>query len=171
MQLTEEHIELRRSLEKFIDHEINPHVDDWEREGRFPAHELFRKMGDLGFLGINKPEAGAPFDQVYRVVNLTDRAFATSGDYRIFFESQGRRYSHIIDPRTGYPVANDVVSASVTADTCALADGLATALMVMGAEAGVQLINRMEGVEGLIITRDDQDRLHDHASRGFQTVK
>ncbi len=122
-------------------------------------------------IGINKPEAGAPFDQVYRVVHLEDRAFATSGDYRIFFENQGRRYSHIIDPRTGYPVANDVVSASVTADTCALADGLATALMVMGAEAGVQLINKLEGVEGLIITRDDRDRLHDHASRGFQAVK
>ncbi|MDH3839911.1 MAG: acyl-CoA dehydrogenase family protein [Chromatiales bacterium] len=70
MQLTEEHIELRRSLEKFIDHEINPHVDDWEREGRFPAHELFRKMGDLGFLGINKPEAygGLGLDYSYAAV-------------------------------------------------------------------------------------------------------
>jgi len=70
MQLTEEHAELRRSLEKFIDREINPNVDDWEREGRFPAHELFRKMGDLGFLGINKPEAygGLGLDYSYAAV-------------------------------------------------------------------------------------------------------
>ncbi len=70
MQLTEQHAELRRSLEKFIDGEINPHIDDWEREGRFPAHELFRKMGELGFLGINKPEAygGLGLDYSYAAV-------------------------------------------------------------------------------------------------------
>ena len=121
-------------------------------------------------IGINKPEADAPLDQVYHVVNLKDRAFATSGDYRIFFEIQGRRYSHIIDPRTGYPVSNGVVSVSVTADTCAMADGLATALMVMGVEAGIELVNRMAGVECLIVRRDAQGRLLDHFSAGFQTV-
>lgn len=121
-------------------------------------------------IGINKPEAGAPFDQVYRVVTLQDRAFATSGDYRIFFEVEGRRYAHIIDPRTGYPVSNNVVSVSVTADTCAMADGLATALMVMGANAGIELVNRLDGVECLIITRDDPGNLSDHLSRGFQTT-
>ena len=52
---TAEHEEVRRSLRKFIDAEINPHVDAWEAEGRFPAHELFKKLGDLGFLGLNKP--------------------------------------------------------------------------------------------------------------------
>jgi thiamine biosynthesis lipoprotein len=120
-------------------------------------------------IGINKPDPDAPFDQVYRVVHLQDRAFATSGDYRNFFEIDGRRYAHIIDPRTGYPVSNDVVSVSVTADTCALADGLATALVVMGTRAGLDLVNRLGGVECLIITRDDQNRLHDHPSQGFQT--
>jgi citronellyl-CoA dehydrogenase len=52
---TAEHDEVRRSLRKFIDAEINPHVDAWEAEGRFPAHALFKKLGDLGFLGLNKP--------------------------------------------------------------------------------------------------------------------
>ncbi|MGD9331742.1 MAG: FAD:protein FMN transferase [Desulfobacterales bacterium] len=126
--------------------------------------------GQAWRVGINKPEAGAPFNQVYRVVNLKDRAFATSGDYRNFFTIDGRRYAHIIDPRTGFPVSNGVVSASVTAKTCALADGLATALMVMGASAAVDLVNRLEGVECLIITRDEHDRLHDHVSKGFQVV-
>ena len=61
---TQEHDELRRSLQKFIAAEINPHVDEWEKAGVFPAHELFRKMGALGFLGLNKPEAygGAGLD-------------------------------------------------------------------------------------------------------------
>lgn len=70
MQLTEEHAELRRSLERFIDQEINPHVDEWERAGRFPAHEVFKKMGDLGFLGINKPVefGGLGLDYSYTAV-------------------------------------------------------------------------------------------------------
>ena len=52
---TAEHDEVRRTLRKFIDAEVNPHVDAWEAEGRFPAHELFKKLGGLGFLGLNKP--------------------------------------------------------------------------------------------------------------------
>ncbi len=56
MQLTQEHEELRRNLSKFIDNEINPHVDEWEDAEIFPAHELFKKMGALGFLGLTKPE-------------------------------------------------------------------------------------------------------------------
>lgn len=121
-------------------------------------------------IGINKPDPGVPFDTVYRVVTLQNRAFATSGDYRNFVEIAGRRYAHVIDPRTGYPVANGVVSVSVTAATCALADGLATALMVMGAPQAIALIDRLDSVEGLIITRNPQGRLQDHLSRGFRTV-
>lgn len=55
MQFTHEHQELQRNLKRFIDSEINPHVDEWEEAGIFPAHEVFKKMGDLGFLGICKP--------------------------------------------------------------------------------------------------------------------
>ncbi|HYM30731.1 MAG TPA: acyl-CoA dehydrogenase family protein [Candidatus Cybelea sp.] len=55
MKFTQEHEELRRSLQRFIDTEINPHVDEWEEAGIFPAHELFKKMGTAGFLGIHKP--------------------------------------------------------------------------------------------------------------------
>lgn len=130
-----------------------------------------RPDGQPWRVGINKPDADAAYDQVYRIVALQDRAFATSGDYRNFFEIDGRRYAHIIDPRTGWPVSNGVVSVSVTADTCALADGLATALMVMGARAGLELVNRLPGVECLVITHDSQNRLHDHASQGFRSVE
>ncbi len=70
MQFTHEHEELRRSLQKFIAAEINPHVDEWEKAQIFPAHALFKKMGDLGFLGLNKPVAfgGQGLDYSYAIV-------------------------------------------------------------------------------------------------------
>ena len=55
MLFTADHDEPRRILQRFIVNEINPHVDQWEADGIFPAHELFKKLGDLGFLGLNKP--------------------------------------------------------------------------------------------------------------------
>ena len=70
MKLTEEHEQLRDTVHKFIDREINPHVDAWEREQIFPAHELFKKLGDHGLLGVNKPEeyGGMGLDYSYAVV-------------------------------------------------------------------------------------------------------
>ena len=69
MLFSHEHRELQRSLETFIEREVNPHVDAWERDGIFPAHELFKKMGDLGFLGLTKPVeyGGAGLDYSYSV--------------------------------------------------------------------------------------------------------
>jgi citronellyl-CoA dehydrogenase len=70
MNFTPEHDQLRTSLQKFIKAEVNPHVDTWEKAGIFPAHELFKKMGDLGFLGLTKPEkwGGAGLDYSYSIV-------------------------------------------------------------------------------------------------------
>ncbi len=67
MIYTQEHLELQRSLKTFIDREVNPHVDEWERDGIFPAHELFKLMGEQGFLGISKPVqfGGAGLDYSY----------------------------------------------------------------------------------------------------------
>ena len=70
MRFTEEHSQLRRTVRDFVEKEINPHVDTWEREGAFPAHEVFKKMGRLGLLGINKPEVygGMGLDYSYAMV-------------------------------------------------------------------------------------------------------
>jgi len=70
MEFTHEHEELRRNLKRFIDNEVNPHVDEWEEAEMFPAKELFRKMGALGFLGLTKPEAygGSGLDWSYAMV-------------------------------------------------------------------------------------------------------
>lgn len=118
-------------------------------------------------VGINQPRPEAAADAVYEVVPLQNRAMATSGDYRNFERIGQTTFSHIIDPRTGYPVQNGVVSASVIADNCTLADGLATALMVMGPEKGIALLDRLREVEGMIITRQADGTFRNHLSKGM----
>ena len=115
-------------------------------------------------IGLEHPrqEGRAPLGIVLR---LSDRAYATSGDYRQYTEIDGERYSHIIDPRTGRP-AREAASATVVAPDCMTADALATALLVMPPEAGVELVDSLEDVECLIITIRD-DELHKIASSGF----
>jgi citronellyl-CoA dehydrogenase len=70
MKFTPEHEELKRTIERFVEQELNPHVDEWEEAGIFPAHEVFRKLGELGLLGLTKPEAygGAGLDYSYSVL-------------------------------------------------------------------------------------------------------
>ena len=126
-----------------------------------------RKDNTRWRIGINRPQADAAFDEVYKVVEMHNQAFATSGDYRIFFEVNGARYSHIIDPRSGYPVTNGVVGVSIIADTCMFADGLATAVMVMGHLDGLKLINSLAAVEGLIVVEGRDGSLQDYPSKGF----
>lgn len=118
-------------------------------------------------VGINTPRKGAPVSQIYTALDLQEAAMATSGDYRNFFEVQGRVYSHVLDPRTGYPVTNGLVSVSVRAGTCTLADGLATALMVMGHEQGLALLERLEQVEGLFVIQSPDGQLQNYATPGF----
>lgn len=127
-----------------------------------------RSDGKTWRIGINRPQPDAPPNEVYKVVSLSGRAFATSGDYRNFFEAGGVRYSHVLNPRTGYPVSNGVVSASVLADSCTFADGLATTLMVMGHQTGLELVNNLDHVECLIVVQRPDGRLMDYYSQGFE---
>ena len=84
------------------------------------------------------------------IVSLQDESVATAGDYRRFFESGGRHYSHLIDPRTGFPVSHDTVSATAMAADCMQADALATVMMVMPPVEALALADRM-GVRVLLI--------------------
>jgi thiamine biosynthesis lipoprotein len=129
--------------------------------------EGLREDGKNWRVGINRPRADAAFDDVYHVVDLAGKALATSGDYRNFFEMDGKRYSHVIDPRTGYPVSNGVVSVSVLADTCILADGFATAMMVMGADKAIALADRLPDISCLVVVQETDGSLTDHRSEGF----
>jgi thiamine biosynthesis lipoprotein len=119
--------------------------------------------GELWRIGIEKP-AGAS-RSVQRVVRLGRQALATSGDYRIFFERDGQRYSHIIDPRDGRPVDHGLASVTVIAATAMEADALSTALMVLGPEAGFELAER-ESIAAFFIARNTKG-FAEFVTRGF----
>jgi len=122
-------------------------------------------------VGINVPRPDAPVDSIYRTLTLTDKGLATSGDYRNFFEIDGVRYSHVFNPRTGYPVSSGIVSVSVVAPTCVVADGLATALMVLGADRALALVNALAEAECMLVVSDSDGRLTDYFSKGFPAAE
>ncbi|MFQ3323910.1 MAG: thiamine biosynthesis lipoprotein [Pseudomonadales bacterium] len=86
-------------------------------------------------VGIESP--GKDYGIAYNAISVTNAAVATSGDYRNYYEQDGKRYSHTIDPTTGYPIDHNLASVTVVADSAALADGLATAINVMGPDEGL----------------------------------
>ena len=101
-------------------------------------------------IAIEKP--AQELRSIEAIIDLTDRAVATSGDYRNYFESKGKRFSHTIDPRTGDPVTHTLASVTVLSHTSMRADALATALMVLGPEEGFALAER-EQLAVLFIVR------------------
>lgn len=111
-----------------------------------------RQDGRPWRVGIESPDEGAAGLQ--RVVDLSNQSLATSGNYRNYFELDGQKYAHTIDPRTGWPVRDAIASASVIADNCALADALATCLMSAGYDAAQQLADR-HGWAVLLVKADD----------------
>ncbi len=127
----------------------------------------YNNEGKYWKIGIDKPILDIiPGTELQAVISLDNKALATSGDYRNYFEYDGKLFSHTIDPVTGYPAQNHVASASVPAPNCMTADALATALMVMGKE-GIVLINLMEDVEAMIIIRMDENKFNSVESIGW----
>lgn len=119
-------------------------------------------------IGISRPDKKFSGQTIYRRLKLTNQAIATSGNYRNFYTIDGQTFSHIIDPKTGYPVKNNTASASVISKDCTFADGLATALMVMDIKDGIDLVNRLEETECLIVQQTDKGYI-DHFSENFDS--
>lgn len=109
-------------------------------------------------IAIERPEAAGRMAATG--LDLTDIAIATSGDYRNFFEADGRRYSHTIDPRTGYPVAHGMVSVTVLHEQAVYADAWATALSVLGDQARAVALE--QGLAVYFIHRVDGELVHSH---------
>ena len=101
-------------------------------------------------------------------IPLESKAMATSGDYRNYYEIDSIRYSHEIDPRTGYPAQTGVASATAVATNCMDADALATALIIMGVESGLQFIEKLDGVEAFLILREGNDNYRTIKSSGMK---
>lgn len=119
--------------------------------------------GKLWTIGIVNP---LNKNKIFATFPLEDSAVETSGSYEKFVIFDGIRYSHIIDPRTGYP-AKGVVSVSVFAKQTEIADALATGIFVMGVDVGLDLVNQIKGIECIIV--DDQAKIH--ASKGIDVQK
>lgn len=109
--------------------------------------------GSLWRIAVEKPVSMER--SVEAVIAFTDKSMATSGDYRNYFEDGGIRYSHIIDPTTGRPISHKLVSVSVMDDTCIRADALATGLMVLGPEKGVEFAKKMNLPAFFIVKTSD----------------
>lgn len=103
---------------------------------------------------------------VQRVIEPGNHSVATSGDYRNYFEEDGVRYSHIIDPRTGKPIQHNLVSVTVITDTCMDADAYATALTVMGPERALEFATQ-KGLAVLLVTREN-DAYKEYTSPAFK---
>ncbi len=124
---------------------------------------LINAGGDI--YGLGEKPGGGPWrigvedprreGEVIMVIELTDRAVATSGDYRNYFIRGQKRYSHIIDPRTGKPAESGVLEVTILAPDCMTADALATAVSILGVEPGLKLIDSLEEVEGLIVALEE----------------
>ncbi len=94
-------------------------------------------------IGVTKPtEDPTETGDLQTVLNVTDKAMATSGNYRNFYYKGGKKYAHTIDPKTGYPVQHNILSATVLCDECARADAFATAFMVMGLERAKKVLEK-----------------------------
>ncbi|NQV41957.1 MAG: FAD:protein FMN transferase [Candidatus Marinimicrobia bacterium] len=129
----------------------------------------FNKKGESWKIGIDRPTlGGAPGADLQHVIQLTDKAVASSGDYRNYREVEGKRISHTIDARTSSPISHNLASVSVIANTCLLADGMATTVMVMGQEEGLNWLEDLADVEGLLITREADGSFREFMTSGFE---
>lgn len=117
-------------------------------------------------VGIDKPLEHDKNREIQLILNMDDGAVATSGNYRNFYIKDGHKYTHTINPHTGYPVSKSILSASVYSATCMEADAYATAFMVLGLDAAKSVIKNVKSIEGLIIY-GEEDNIRIWMSDGF----
>jgi thiamine biosynthesis lipoprotein len=112
-------------------------------------------------IGVTKPtdDSLSTKGELQTVLNVTDMAMATSGNYRNFYYKGGRKYAHTIDPRSGYPVQHSLLSATVLAKDCATADAYATSFMVLGIDGAKAVLERHPELMAYFIYTDAQGQL------------
>ena len=123
----------------------------------------FNQKKKSWLIAIENPEINNSNNNVRWAVPLNNMSMATSGDYRNFYEINNERYSHEIDPRSGYPAQTKIASATVIASSCIDADALATALIIMGIDKAMNLIEKTNNIEAFLIIRKDKE--------GYETIK
>ena len=120
-------------------------------------------------VGIEKPADNWDSEQVVHTrIALRDKGLVTSGSTRKYVERNGKRYSHCINPKTGYPVEHQLLSATVLAENSVWADALASICMVMGLEKSLETINALDGVEAYYIFANEKNELETYTTEGFK---
>lgn len=121
-------------------------------------------------IGINKPveDSLAQSSELQTILQVTDIAMATSGNYRNYYYRDGKKYAHTIDPRTGYPVQHSILSATVLAADCATADAYATSFMVLGLDSALAVCARHPELHGYFIYADEKGELATCQTPGFE---
>ncbi len=130
-----------------------------------------KPYGDQWKIGIEEPAeekyAKRKFEEI---VFLEDKALATSGSYRKFYEIDGVKYSHTVDPETGYPVQHSLLSATVLAEDCITADAYATAFMVMGLDKTREFLEKNEDMEAFLIYSDEDGDMKTYKTYGMRKI-
>jgi FAD:protein FMN transferase len=129
--------------------------------------------GNLWRIGIDKPIEGnmIPGSDLQAIFQLNRRSLATSGNYRKFYEKNGVKYSHTINPATGYPAMSNLLSATIVADDCMTADAYATACMVFGLEKSIDFLSRHPYLEAYLIYSDEKGKFKVYNTPGFEKYR
>jgi len=116
-----------------------------------------KKAGNFWRIGIDKPEDNnmTPGQSLQAIIKISNKAIATSGNYRKFYIENGVKYSHHVDPRTGYTTKNTLLSISIIADECAMADGVATGCLVMGKDKAIEFLELHPEFEAFMVYSDE----------------
>lgn len=131
--------------------------------------EGVNEKGESWRIGINKPDddSTSTNTELQDIIALSGKAIATSGNYRNYYISDGRKIAHTINPRTGYPAQQDILSSTVMAPSCAEADAFATAFMVLGMEKAKQVLKRQPQLQAYFICSDEQGGYHTWCTEEF----
>ena len=134
-------------------------------KGLNPNHEVWK-------IGLDKPFFGnmMPGQNLQAVILLDEKSLATSGNYRRFYEEDGVKYTHSIDPKTGYPARSSLLSATIISDECIVADAYATACMVMGLEKAKALLANHPELEAYLIFGDEEGEFQIYLTGGMEKL-
>lgn len=124
--------------------------------------------GESWKVGIDNPEASEENGELQTIIALSGKSVTTSGSYRKFFEEDGIKYSHTINPKTGYPTHHNLLSVTIVADNATIADGFDTPIMVMGFEKGKKFVEAHKFLEAYFIYSDEKGVLKTWQSKGME---
>lgn len=126
--------------------------------------------GEIWKIGIDKPFDNnmIPGQNLQAIISLKNMALATSGNYRKFYEKDGLKYSHSINPKTGYPVLSRLLSATVMTGDCMTADAYATAFMIMGLEKSIILLSNQDTLNAFLVYSDENGNFKTYVTPGMK---